>query len=166
LNTPVNINRRNSFSTSSVAASAILNALPARPLLVSDTFTQPRPQVVLSISPVQLAVAERHVLLLANAATVCSSSAEHITSLLEQSESCEQKIDDVQPIEDADSNTALQPADTSDTSADNDSSNAAAATAMSLPDVPAVIVQLLIASASLTLITGDDSSQKVSALCY
>jgi hypothetical protein len=166
LNTPVNLNRRNSFSTSSVAASAILNALPARPLLVSDRFTQPRPQVVLSISPVQLAIAERHVLLLASAATVCSSSAEHITALLqptEQTESCEQMTDDVQPVEDAEGSTAQQPADTSDAFAANSDSGAAAAaaTTMDLPDVPAVVIQVLVASASLTLLTGDDSTQQV-----
>eukprot|EP00953_Heterococcus_sp_UTEX-ZZ885_P036777 18929-Heterococcus_DN1.PRE.1 len=161
LSTPVNINRRNSFSTSSAAASAILNALPTRPMLVSDRFNQPRPRIVLSISPVQLALAERHVLLLASAATVCSSSAEHIITLLqptEQTESCELKTDDAQPVEDVDSNTTQQPADTNDASADNDSG--AAATTMELPDVPAVIVHLLVASASLTLITGNNSTQQ------
>jgi hypothetical protein len=171
LSTPVNINRRNSFSTSSVAASAILNALPARPLLVSDRFKQPRPQVVLSITPVQLAIAERHVLLLASAATVCSSSAEHITTLLQptdQSESCEQKTDDVRPVEDVDGSTAQQPADTNDDSAATSDSGGATTTppTMDLPDVPAVIVHLLVASASLTLITRDDSAQQVSVLCY
>jgi hypothetical protein len=156
----VNINRRNSFSTSSVAASSILYALPARPLLVFDRFTQPRPQVVLSISPVQLALAERHVLLLATAATVCTSSAEHVTAVLqpqEQTEACEQETTDVQPA--VDSSSVQQQPDANGADG-NDSSGDAAAATVEIPEVPAVIALLLIASASVTLITGDNSAQK------